>query len=327
MRWFAASVCVLLQLSIRTAYAQGKAHTPTCTYRKVNIYGWGSHSARLFTAGCTYFYSEQPPERLSCNPYLGGELRLECTAHGPLNAAFGVAWFRRTLATVTAPAHPGGASQKAAGVEALGSGNSNGTSILFQHRLQEARRTIRSQLRVRLQNGSLPELGSYCCSVVAATIRGEVAASDVLILEGAEAYEGLPSCSTRAQSKYEQKCAVPPRPQPAATVPPGPSSLQLTPLDSSAQSAATWQAMPSNQLSSSVGVNAVSPTGPSMEGGPRLFVIVLSAFAGIACAAALLCVSSCVCLHHRRRKVKGEALMSPTVLQSHRSSCGRSVWL
>lgn len=194
-------------------------------------------------------------------------------------------------------------------MEVLGSGSSNGTSILFQHRIQEGWRTIRSQLRVRLQNGSLPELGSYCCSVVVATIRGEVAASDVLILEGPEAYEGLLPCSTRAQSKYERKCAVAPQPQPTATVPSRPSSLQLTPLDSSAQSAVTWQAMPSNQLSSSVGVRAVSPTGPSAKGGPTLLVIVLSALAGIACAAALLCVSSCVYLHHRRRKVKGEALV------------------
>lgn len=258
---------------------------------------------RLFIAGCTYFYSEQPPERLSCNPYVSGELRLECTAHGPLNAAFGVAWFRRTLTTVPAHAHPGGPSQKVAGVEVLSSGSSNDTSILFQHRIQGARRTIRTQLRVRLQEGSLLELGSYCCSVVAPAIQGEVAVSDVLILEGVEAYAGLPPCSTRAQSKYELKCAVPPwQPQPTATVLSGPSSLQLTPLNS------TWQAVPSHQLSSSVGVQAVSPSGPSPEGAPKLLVIVLAALAGVVCAAVLLCVSSCVYLHRHRRKMKGEAL-------------------
>ena len=244
--------------------------------------------------------------------------------------ALDVVWLRRavseTVSAFGAHSHLSGVSQEAAGAVEIIAGSTNTTSVLSQRRTFETGNTVRSQLRIRLthSSGSNSERASYCCSVVAAGgQQGELAVSDAFVLEGAEAYVGLPPCNSAAQSEHRVKCAVAatsPQHITAASAPPSLSSLPASSLalrSATAPRTSAGVSFSSNLASSYVAVQlnpSPSTTGPTRHGGGGLQrlasgAIGLLVVAGILCGACLFPAGACVCLHRSRRKKKGGWLL------------------
>ena len=198
-------------------------------------------AATLFLiADCEFYYSEQPPVSLSCDPYEQRELKMECTVHGPVRAEFDLVWFSAVLG-------PGGADDTVGLQEILGDNppvsmmqNSSNVTIRFQFNQVGAVKSIRSRLELQLNREVSAYDTAFWCSVLARPINatddggtGSIAnnfpralPSEVFILRVADVYTDLPVCGSTPQSVERQKCAtvISPLLQPAAT----PSHTSLT---------------------------------------------------------------------------------------------------
>ena len=187
---------------------------------------------------CEFYYSEQPPVSLSCDPYEQRELKMECTVHGPVRAEFDLVWFSAVLG-------PGGAGDTVRLQEILGDNppvsmmqNSSNVTIRFQFNQVGAVKSIRSRLELQLNREISAYDTAFWCSVLARPINAtddggtgsnspRALPSEVFILRVAEVYTELPVCGSTPQSVERQKCATvisPSLEQPAAT----PSHTYLT---------------------------------------------------------------------------------------------------
>ncbi len=162
---------------------------------------WLYQSLQLFILGtCQFLYTEQPPDELTCNPYIDGELRLECTVEVPLNSnESAVDWFYSESPT-TLPSGCNGTQ--------LSTNQTARISVLtMPDNLVNGMRFIRTQLRVFELNDI--HVGVYWCKVRAEGVTG-LLPSDSLYLQPSATYGHLEPCPTnQALSKEENKCAQP----------------------------------------------------------------------------------------------------------------------
>ena len=268
---------------------------------------------------CGFVYTEQPPHHLNCDPYDVNELRLECTAYGPVDSEFGIAWFRRDTDV----------SSEAVLVRS----EENGSSIHFQTREYGTKSIIRSQLRIQLPRRDAVSV--FWCTLTPAdgsSVTLQLLPSHAFILRAAESYQNLPSCGLAPQSSQRVKCAVPasavaqpatppfahPAPQSSATPTPKhpatQTTLPITATEHTSQhrsitlqsSSSTWQLFPppSQLTRPTMTVLAVPP--PLTEGTADLSTIIFPVLACMAGAFGMLCIVTCVYLqcYYRRKKSK-----------------------
>lgn len=146
--------------------------------------------SRLHSGRCRYAYTRQPLDEAFCNPYLNGELRLECSVFGPLFSTIRIVWFRSLGAD---NCHIQQVEER-----------QNVVDIQQEHFFSD-RRAVRSLLRVR--NLDDADSGAYWCRILANETE-LLTPSNSLTLEVSAAYANLPPCSTTAGlSEMESKCA------------------------------------------------------------------------------------------------------------------------
>ena len=157
---------------------------------------------------CQLEYVEQPPDQLTCNPYLNMELKLECTvsllSESQLQTGkqLVVYWYH----SPSVRRDPQTTTSSPLAITRLDDAQNN-VSIREQMMLVGSDVRLRSQLEVGLRLDSLDGVGKYWCGVRSESIEWMVL-SDPLQLQGPAEYEDFPSCrTTRAQSKKERKCA------------------------------------------------------------------------------------------------------------------------
>lgn len=153
---------------------------------------------------CQSEYEEQPPEQLTCNPYLNTELKLECIVSLQLSALSGrpiVDWFHSN----SMPSGLHASTTNPLAINRLDDLQENVT-IREQRMLGNSFR-IRSQLQLVLGSDGF-DVGQYWCGIHIDLMEWMIL-SDPVLLQAPGEYDGLLPCSTNvAQSKRERKCAA-----------------------------------------------------------------------------------------------------------------------
>ena len=270
----------------------------------------------MVSADCPYYYSEQPPQTLTCDPYETRELRLECTAYGPASAEFHLAWLSGST---------NGPLQGADGAELIRTSERH-ISILSQVQEQGDTRIIRSQLRIQLQRNASTAVRAFWCSVTVATssdsMELQTVPSEGFVLHDAARYSHLPGCGDRAQSSHREKCALQLSVTSNTATSPVLSSTHITPSSLSTKTPAspyptqspssgvvslrhaqsTWQhPAPSSQLPSP-STSVLPGTPPVMEERRGLGTIVFPILACFFGVVSMLCLVTCVYTQCCRRR-------------------------
>ena len=273
---------------------------------------------------CQSEYLEQPPNQLSCNPYLNMELKLECTVRVSLESdslasttrSISVSWFHsgpsllhQAITTTTSNSLP---------ISRLD--NAQEDVLIQEQRLQSgATLRVRSRLELPRLNGSANDVGQYWCGIRVDSMEWMVL-SDPVTLQGPTEYKGLPACSTTvAQSKMERKCAgwsFNPSATPASQTlpspsPPPPPPPPLSPQPTTAAATLSFSESPPGPEPStpaSVGPTTTSSTATEDDTSPGeddgslmefyVAVGILVAFAAIITTLASLV--TCTCIKYRR---------------------------
>lgn len=173
------------------------------------------HYVHIWTIGglaeCQYCYTEQPPEELTCNPYINSELRLECRIRVPFRSRPQVVWFYRT---------ENGQQQGECLTEMLqntetaaGQPKISIPPLQRMGSILEGQTHVRSRLHIRSLNDS--DAGMYWCRLITngSTLLDP---SDPVYLQTQAAYVNFSaSCPPLSSiSKQEEKCADSIRPTP-----------------------------------------------------------------------------------------------------------------
>lgn len=307
------STVSLMLLVCGASLPQGKQTTRVCTCITCR---------RCVSSDCPYYYSEQPPQTLTCDPYATRELRLECTAYGPAGAEFHLVWLRHSTSSPL---------QGADGAELIRS--ERHISILSQVQEQGDTRIIRSQLRIQLQRNASTAVRAFWCSVTVATTSDSMALqtlpSEGFLLRDAARYSHLPACGDRAQSSHQEKCALQLSVTSNIVTPPVPSPTHMTPSSLSTKTPVSpyptqsssgvvslhraqsiWQhPAPSSQLPSP-STSVLPGTPPVMEERRGLGTIVFPILACFFGVLSMLCLVTCVytqCCRRRRSECPSPA--------------------
>lgn len=155
---------------------------------------------------CQSEYLEQPPNQLTCNPYVNTELKLECTVSllnaGPLSVVrLTVDWFYSASAL---------SDLQTSTDEPLAISRLNGVQENVTIREQVMVGASNVQVRSRLEVLRLDELdvGQYWCGIRIDSLEWMVLSDPVLLQDPQEYANLLPCSTTLAQSKQERKCAT-----------------------------------------------------------------------------------------------------------------------
>lgn len=251
---------------------------------------------------------------------------MECTAHGPVGAEFEVAWFSSRSDT---PLQLGAAD------DVVLVRDQPNSSIRFQIREDETRKTIRSRLQIQLLRDP-PAVGTaFWCSVTpppddaASGSSVTLVPSMVFILHGADTYQNLPSCGDTPQSFHGEKCAtVRSALQPATPLAAMPTTTQLVPttttttttsvIETTPSNSLVWQELsPSSQLLAPT-ASVLSDPPPLEEGSGNMNAIVVPILACVTGVIGTLFLTSCIYLQCYYRRRKSRKLFLITVLcQQH----------
>lgn len=237
---------------------------------------------------CQSEYLEQPPNQLTCNPYLNMELKLECTVSlldaGALSGRLAVDWFHSTSLLDDLQSSAG----NPLAINRLDDMQEN---VTIREQAVIGRSSVRVRSRLELLNLSEMDVGQYWCGIRIDSMEWMVLSDPVLLLHPEE-YADLLSCSTTvAQSKRERKCATwsfgPSSPLTTMAVV-EPSGLLPLPT-----------VLPSAEPTIS---DATTSMGSSGEPGPQMeFYIaigILVAFGSL--ITALVSLMACMCIKYRK---------------------------
>ena len=269
-------------------------------------------------AGCEFYFSEQPPDSLSCDPYQQRQLKIECTVHGPVLADFELVWFTVRL------------EEGSRGLAAMVH-NSSDVSIRSQLHQDGAVKRIRSRLQLQLYGD--PSDTAFWCSVLArpgndtsGSEKARFLPSEAFVLRVAEVYADLPVCSDTPSSSNRPKCAtVSPsalqqptlqRPPPATTTT---LSTPTTQAGSTAVPTSSQQpvALSSTQREVLPEPSVLPPSENLQEGQAELGAILFPIMAALAGAFASLSLLTCLYLHCHYKHKKGEASLFTAANFSH----------
>jgi hypothetical protein len=153
---------------------------------------------------CQSEYLEQPPDQLSCNPYLNMELKLECTVSlhdaGTLSGRT-VDWFHSTSAL--GDLQP--STDNPLAISRLDNAQEN---ITIREQVMARTSSVRVRSRLEVMKLNEMNIGQYWCGIRIDSMEWMVL-SDPVLLQDLEYYVNLEPCSTdSAQSKLERKCAT-----------------------------------------------------------------------------------------------------------------------
>lgn len=156
---------------------------------------------------CQSEYLEQPPDELTCNPYINAELRLDCIVSvpntGPLAGRLSVDWFHNPMLFGT----PELTAENQLAINRLDDEQEN---ITIREQTMVSTVSHHTRIRSRLEVRKLDkyDVGHYWCGIRIDTSEWMLL-SDPLLLEQPSEYAVLEPCSTMVgQSKRERKCAT-----------------------------------------------------------------------------------------------------------------------
>ena len=249
---------------------------------------------------------------------------MECTAHGPVGAEFEVSWFSSRSDT------PPSSLLAVPADDAVLMRNEANTSIRFQIREDETRKTIRSRLQILLQRDP-PVIGgiAFWCSVTQPPDAADGSStvtllpSMVFFLHAPETYQNLQSCGDTPQSFHGERCAATiSAPQPATPLSMSTTqsvqhstAIETTPLSSSA-----WQELPPSSQLPRPTASVHSNPPPLEEGSGSMHVIVIPILACVTGVIGTLCLTSCIYLQCYRRR-KSSKLLITVLANAQLHSC------
>lgn len=152
------------------------------------------------TGMCQSEYLEQPPNQLTCNPYLNAELKFECTVSlltGVQGGPLAVEWFH-------SPTSPHVNTTENVAINRLDNAQEN---ITIQEQMVASGSMVRVRSRLEVLQLDEFDVGKFWCGIRIGSIEWMVL-SDPLLLQPPSDYADLLPCSTtEPQSKRERKCA------------------------------------------------------------------------------------------------------------------------
>lgn len=232
---------------------------------------------------------------------------MECTVHGPGDQDFELAWFRLHSDALQSPFV---GDDSALLVE-----DDNDVSIQSQVREHGngTKKTIRSQLRVRLDRDPSAGDVAFWCSVVthaAAADGGNPVTlpSDAFVLRIPEAYINLPNCGVVPQSSHKNKCGLFSINKPSPTTSATPETSPLHISATSQSTTTSWQTPPPSSQhprpTNSVLPGHAAPDNNITEEDSRLNTIVYPLLACITGVVGTLFIISCIYLlcYYKQKK-------------------------
>ena len=271
------------------------------------------HLLSLVPTDCEFYYSEQPPAALDCDPWRQSELKMECTVRGPVHADFQLVWFSMELG-------PEAAGDPAPAASMMR--NSSNATIRFQLHQDAEAKSIRSRLQLHLDRAVSAGDTAFWCSVLvqANSTDGRSSgsprtlASEAFVLRAASVYADLPVCGGTPQSSETGKCAsasgslLQPASPPPPLPPPTPSATSATQALSAVLPTSPHSAVSSSsqKLKPRTSVLADPPLEDLREGQAGLGAIMFPILGTLAGAIGTLSLLACLYLHCHYKHKKGE---------------------
>ena len=263
------------------------------------------------TGMCLSEYLEQPPNQLTCNPYINKELKLECTVsllqRETLTGRLTVDWYRRPLLlndTTTS-------NQNRLSISRINP--SQNITIQEQMLVSESMSRVRSRLEIRELDAS--DVGQYWCGIRIDSTEWMIL-SDSVPLQDPSEYTGLDPCSVSvAQSKRERKCATwkfEPLPSPPSPVSTGQgietteTTNSVSDSNGSTRSTASSTAATSSSTVATSSSNITTPSSTSLpekeNSDPQMeFYIAVGIVAALGTTiTALVSLMICMCIKYKR---------------------------
>ena len=244
---------------------------------------------------CQSEYLEQPPDELTCDPYINMELKLECTVSlldaGTLSGRLTVDWFHSASSLSNLQVSP----DNPLAISRLDNVQEN---VTIREQVMSVRSGVRVRSRLEVLRLDEKDVGQYWCGIRIDSMEWMVL-SDPVLLQGPQEYADLLPCSmTLAQSKRERKCAtwsfkppVPPLP-----ISPQPTEFPLLTLPTLRITEPELQTSAGTTVQDGTEIDEEeSDDGPSME----LYIAIGILVASGSIITALVSLVVCMCIKHR----------------------------
>lgn len=177
---------------------------------------------------CQSEYLEQPPDQLTCNPYVNTELKLECTISlldaGTLSGRLTVDWFYSASAALgnfqVSPDNP-------LAISRLDNMQEN---VTIREQVMGGAASLRVRSRLEVLRLDETDVGQYWCGIRIDSMEWMILSDPVLLQEPKEYADLLPCSPVLPQSKRERKCATWSFKPPVPPIPIAPQPTEFPPL-------------------------------------------------------------------------------------------------